>query len=167
MEFGHQNVEERRCREKLTGRCREEGEEQWSTAADSPPLHGCQPVHSILSFYNVLSFTGEKFAHKLHNLYVNCETNLLNLINSSLLNIYCSTLLLNYAAIRFKRFVSQFARRSLSSQLRVLSSHVFQGWLRLVNRSADEDVSVVGGCNNGSVVAGLLLLGNGDACVHL
>ena len=36
--------------------------------------------------------------------------NLLNLINPSLSNVYCSTILLNYSAIRLKGFVLQFTR---------------------------------------------------------
>ncbi len=39
---------------------------------------------------------------------VNCEMNLLNLINPSLANVYFSTILLNLDAITLKRFVSQF-----------------------------------------------------------
>jgi len=41
---------------------------------------------------------------------VKCETNLLNLINSSLANIYCRVTLSNHGAIRLKRFISQFTR---------------------------------------------------------
>jgi hypothetical protein len=41
---------------------------------------------------------------------VNYETNLLNLINPSLANVYCSTSLSNHGVIRLKRFVSQFTR---------------------------------------------------------
>jgi hypothetical protein len=39
----------------------------------------------------------------------NYEINLLSIINPSLTNIYCSTILSNHCAIRVKRFVSQFS----------------------------------------------------------
>jgi hypothetical protein len=39
---------------------------------------------------------------------INCETNLLSLINSLLANVYCSETLSNHGVIRLKRFVLQF-----------------------------------------------------------
>jgi len=44
---------------------------------------------------------------KLQILSVNCVVNLLSLINPSLVNVYCSIILLNHYAIRLRRFVLQ------------------------------------------------------------
>ena len=45
--------------------------------------------------------------NKLQNPSVLHETNLLSLINPSLVHVYCSTTLSHYRLIRLKRFVSQ------------------------------------------------------------
>ena len=46
--------------------------------------------------------------NKLQIPHINCETNLLSLINLSLRNVYCSITLSNHGVVRLKRFVSQF-----------------------------------------------------------
>ena len=68
----------------------------------------------------------------LHGWIVHRETNLMNLINSSLEIVYCSTTLSNHGLIRLKRFVSKLHRGygmgfvSYSHLILLISGQIFE-----------------------------------------
>ena len=71
--------------------------------------------HALFScsckFFKWNLFTFEVLNIDLHNSSINYETNLLKLINLSLVNVYCSNLVSNHSLIRLIRFISQFTSK--------------------------------------------------------